>query len=614
MAVLLSPLGGAAVQFLDNNGNPLSGGLVYTYAAGTTTPQTTYTSSSGSTPQPNPIILDSAGRVPVGEIWLTTTVLYKFTINTSLGVLVGTYDNIAGLSDLNLATLAASTGSSIIGWIRNAVGAVFRWVSEKLAENVDLADFGGGPSITDNTSAVAAAMTHLRLIGGGVLNLPTGNLVFNGAAGTDGVLNGLLFKWTSDNGTLGKIVVKGKGRATVLLAGSNNMILVRMSDSNCGLRDVTLSGNGMTGIIAHALIPEDLTQTASVVSQNFNYCSGVYIRDCDEGVQMRCGPRVGGLQSGCFYNSLTDYHIYNTIRGLWLRSATAASGSTVNRNKFTNIRIGGGTRSNTGIQIDSGDTNTFIGVDGEGINSTTGPNAVPTAYKIVATDPAAGLDNQMNVFVSCKSEACVRDLDNAAPTTELYGCYVTGSKILLTAQPRVMVGGDPSVAPQIMPGYKWQSNTFLPGVANNVLWLGGGIAAASGNYVYDQGYSWSDYAITPAICTNVTTVAEYHSKFQRLGGMIDWSVRIRFQATSATTNITITLPRTPSVHYTQFNLQQPMFIPIVVVGASGVAIPTTGRFDAANPSTFIISVPTGSWYPGADSEAHVSLRYIEVGY
>ena len=69
MAVNLSLLGGVAAQFFDNNGVPLSGGFLYTYAAGTSTPQTTYTSSSGSIAQANPMVLDSSGRVPSGEIW-----------------------------------------------------------------------------------------------------------------------------------------------------------------------------------------------------------------------------------------------------------------------------------------------------------------------------------------------------------------------------------------------------------------------------------------------------------------------------------------------------------------------------------------------------------------
>lgn len=96
MAVFLSPVGGAAAQFFTNSGVILSGGKLYTYAAGTTTPQATFTSSSGNTNHTNPIILDSAGRVPGGEIWLSA-LPYKFLIKDSNDVLIGTYDNISGV-------------------------------------------------------------------------------------------------------------------------------------------------------------------------------------------------------------------------------------------------------------------------------------------------------------------------------------------------------------------------------------------------------------------------------------------------------------------------------------------------------------------------------------
>lgn len=98
MSVTPSPIGGFAAQFFDNNGVILSGGKIYTYAAGTTTPQATYTSASGTTPHANPIILDSAGRVPGGEIWLTDGLVYKFVIETATNILLGTYDNITGVN------------------------------------------------------------------------------------------------------------------------------------------------------------------------------------------------------------------------------------------------------------------------------------------------------------------------------------------------------------------------------------------------------------------------------------------------------------------------------------------------------------------------------------
>lgn len=110
MAVYLSPVGGAGAQFFDNNGDPLSGGKLFTYAAGTTTPLTTYTTSVGDVPRTNPIILDSAGRVSSGgEIWLSFQ-SYKFVLKTSNDVLLATYDDIRG-NGANDASIQNFTGT-----------------------------------------------------------------------------------------------------------------------------------------------------------------------------------------------------------------------------------------------------------------------------------------------------------------------------------------------------------------------------------------------------------------------------------------------------------------------------------------------------------------------
>lgn len=96
--VYISAFGGVGTQFFDNNGIILSGGKIYTYSAGTTTPAVTYTSSSGVTPHSNPIILDSAGRVPGGEIWLPANTNFKFVLTTSLDITLGTYDNVGSVA------------------------------------------------------------------------------------------------------------------------------------------------------------------------------------------------------------------------------------------------------------------------------------------------------------------------------------------------------------------------------------------------------------------------------------------------------------------------------------------------------------------------------------
>jgi hypothetical protein len=103
--VSLSAFGGVGAQFFDNNGVILTGGKIYTYEAGTTTPLASYTSSSGSTAHTNPIVLNSAGRVPGGEIWIALR-LYKFVLETSTGVLIASYDNVG--SSFNAAAIIAN--------------------------------------------------------------------------------------------------------------------------------------------------------------------------------------------------------------------------------------------------------------------------------------------------------------------------------------------------------------------------------------------------------------------------------------------------------------------------------------------------------------------------
>jgi hypothetical protein len=120
-AVSLSPIGGAGWQFFDNNGAPLTGGKLYTYAAGTTTPQATYTTNGGATAHTNPIILDSAGRVSAGgQIWLAVGLSYKFALKTSVDVQIWSADNITGISGAGLVENFTGTGSQTVFTLANA--------------------------------------------------------------------------------------------------------------------------------------------------------------------------------------------------------------------------------------------------------------------------------------------------------------------------------------------------------------------------------------------------------------------------------------------------------------------------------------------------------------
>ena len=106
----------ALFQEMDNNGNPLAGGKFYTYEAGTTTPKASYTDSTGTVANANPVILDSAGRA---NVWLGNGA-YKFVLKTSADVTIKTVDNLAGDTNNTFISQVVTTSSNI------AITSVYR--------------------------------------------------------------------------------------------------------------------------------------------------------------------------------------------------------------------------------------------------------------------------------------------------------------------------------------------------------------------------------------------------------------------------------------------------------------------------------------------------------
>jgi hypothetical protein len=119
--VNLSPLFNGQTMF-GPTGLPLAGGQLYCYQAGSSTPLTTYTTSSGNIPTSNPIILGSDGKLPY-ELWLQYGYSYKFILEDANSNIIDTYDNIAGIITQIPATTPSLPSGAILIW-SGSIGSI----------------------------------------------------------------------------------------------------------------------------------------------------------------------------------------------------------------------------------------------------------------------------------------------------------------------------------------------------------------------------------------------------------------------------------------------------------------------------------------------------------
>lgn len=182
------------LQFLDNNGTPLAGCLIYTYEGGTTTPVATYTDSTESTPNANPVVCDSGG---FASIWLVPGSYYKFVVQNSGGVTQYTVDNIrVGISSAPFVTnnpnpalsgILRLANTDTICW-RNAantndicmsVGASDQFIFDSGLDVTGNSTFNGDVTVTGNlntTSVInsSGSGSNSLISGGGIFCASTG--------------------------------------------------------------------------------------------------------------------------------------------------------------------------------------------------------------------------------------------------------------------------------------------------------------------------------------------------------------------------------------------------------------------------------------------------------
>ena len=233
VSVSLSPE--PKLQFLSNNGVPLAGGCVFSYSAGTSSPQATYTDSTGLTVNNNPLILDAGGR---GSIWLTSQgyklVLFSAGgVNCATGTQIWSIDGITG--QLGLLSLA-NTWSGVQTFSQPI----------KITPSVNQIVLGTSP----NTTTLNAPAPS----GNVVLTTPVTSDTLVGRATTDTLTNKTLTTPTINgvsvvNDPAAYIVMPNNATGTTLNSTASEFNIAGSATAQIGSNTPLATGNGAIGIV-----------------------------------------------------------------------------------------------------------------------------------------------------------------------------------------------------------------------------------------------------------------------------------------------------------------------------------------------------------------------------
>ncbi len=159
MTESLSPL--PILAFLDNTSKQLSGGKLFTYAAGTTTKLATFTNSGGGTPNTNPVILNTRGEAPV---WIPAGTAYKYVLSPSTDTdpptnAFWTVDNIL-VPAPGVTSIGGATGAILLGSGLSISGQTLSATSTgSILQEVIANDLGGTTASTSLATLNQASVT-----------------------------------------------------------------------------------------------------------------------------------------------------------------------------------------------------------------------------------------------------------------------------------------------------------------------------------------------------------------------------------------------------------------------------------------------------------------------
>lgn len=275
-AGFLSPIG-LILQAFSDQGVVGAGYKVYIYTAGSSAPATTYTDSTLTVQNANPIVLGPNGRLPSVSVWAPSGTVLKMVLTdtTDAPLTGGTIDNIPLLNDV--------------------LSSIFPRTAQEIAAGVTPTDYGYpvgnalryGADPSGATSSATALQNAINANVGGQVVIPQGTYAL-GATGLTLPQSGIRITGNSRNGVI--ITYTGTG---VAIDGYTN------SASNTVLEHFTLqcSANAATGIkLGNGVQHIDLTD--------------VYVQGNGGASNTGAGIELNSGNPSAFSGNLTGYLVY----------------------------------------------------------------------------------------------------------------------------------------------------------------------------------------------------------------------------------------------------------------------------------------------------------------
>lgn len=468
--VLLNP----KFQAFDDNGDPLSGGLVYTYVNGTTTDKATYTTVTLGVANANPVVLDTRGEA---DIHLSG--VYTIVLKTSAGVAIWTLDDVEGQGSTIVDFVQLSDYADLPAAI-TAIGAT------ETTLYIDDDDTLGANATIPSTTSVVGMNGHTITTTGFTLTIngPFDAGRFQVFAGTgtvtfgDGAIKRGFPEWwgaVGDNATDCSVPIAAGltscslhfGRGTYIC---NNTALVSdriISGEGPGISIIKLKaatddelfeGTSLNDIIIKDLEIDgnDANQTVAANLLHFTTCTNIRIENC------------------YIHDSEKDAIYFTDCEDSWVTN------NLLKDNLRNGVSCGSGT-----------DTSLRMHINNNIIDGHNGANDIG-----IALEPAFNSEVVGNILIDNYNAITV--VDQAAMTEECSGNIISSNSVYATAAQNygIIVRGDADEADYNTVA----NNTFFGELLNGIYLHTVSYCTVTGNTIHD-----SAVASSSAIVLNTAT-------------------------------------------------------------------------------------------------------------